>query len=185
MLSKTRDQADKNNLQKWRDNVGAGVANYILNTASKIGQDTHQLNEDYLYMVKNHHDNFSLLAYAHHRNFIPYLNHISEVYGLEVQLFSDSMRLAGTADCVALYNGKLSIIDYKTKRSSQREEWVTDYFIQTAAYARMWKEATGNAIQQSVILVSSEQNTRQEFVVDPADYYDSLDERLLKYDSMR
>ena len=49
------------------------------------------------------------------------------------------MKLAGTSDCVATYDGELSIIDYKTKRSNQREEWMTDHFIQGTAYAQMFK----------------------------------------------
>jgi len=88
------------------------------------------------------------------------------------------MKLAGTADCIAGYNGKLSIIDYKTKRSKQREEWMTDYFLQTTAYAKMWKEITGQHIEQLVILVSSEQDTFQEFISQPQKHYNMLDQRL-------
>ena len=66
------------------------------------------------------------------------------------------MKLAGTSDCIATYDGELSIIDYKTKRSNQREEWMTDHFIQGTAYAQMFKELTGIQVKQVVILVSSE-----------------------------
>ena len=38
------------------------------------------------------------------------------------------MKLAGMSDCIGKYDGELSIIDYKTKRSNQQEEWMTDSF---------------------------------------------------------
>ena len=93
-------------------------------------------------------------------------------------MHSDNMLLAGTADCIAEYNGILSVIDYKTKRSDQKEEWLTDYFIQCTAYAIMFKELTGIEVNQIVILVSSEKNTRAEFIKDPNDFKDQLKERL-------
>ncbi len=91
------------------------------------------------------------------------------------------MKLAGTSDCIANYDGELSIIDYKTKRSNQKEEWMTDHFIQGTAYSEMFKELTGIEIKQVVILVSSEKNSRMEFVKKTDDYKDLLTQRLNQY----
>ena len=128
--------------------------------------------------MEKHDKNFMLLSHAHHQKFIPYLNKIDIIHGIEAKLYSNVMGLAGTADCIGMYNGKLSIIDYKTKRSSQRKEWMTDYFIQTSCYARMWEELTGQKIEQLVILASSEQNTIQEFIAKSDVYKNLLDKRL-------
>ncbi len=177
MVNKTKPKEDKKQLQDWRDRTGHTVSDYIMNTAALIGREAHKLNENYINMIIDN-CNFLLLSHAHHRNFIPYLNKIGIVYGIEAKLYSESMVLAGTADLIAEYNGKLSIIDYKTKRSTQRYEWMTDYFIQTMAYARMWEELTGNKIEQLVILASSEQNTMQEFIGIPNDYDNLLNYRL-------
>lgn len=180
MINKTKSDADKKQLQDWRVRVGHAVADYILTTSALIGREAHKLNENYINMdIKS--CNFSLLSYAHHRNFKPFLNKISNIYGIEAKLFSNTMALAGTADCIADYNGKLSIIDYKTKRSKQKREWMTDYFIQTAAYATMWGELTNQKIEQLVILASSEQNTMQEFVSEPGKYYNALEQRLIQF----
>jgi genome maintenance exonuclease 1 len=180
MVNKTKSEKDKQNLQNWRDGIGHDVADYILKSSALIGRETHKLNENYLRMEKRNND-FMLLSQAHHHKFLPYLNKIDIIHGIEAKLFSDVMELAGTADCIGMYDGKLSVIDYKTKRSSQRAEWMTDYFLQTACYARMWKELTGQDIEQLVILASSEQNTIQEFVADPRMYYGKLDERLIQF----
>lgn len=177
MVNKTKPEEDKESLQRWRDSIGHDVADYILKASALIGREAHKLNENYLNMEK-YERGFTLLSHAHHQKFIAYLNKIGTIYGIEAKLFSDKMGLAGTADCIGIYDGKLSVIDYKTKRSSQRAEWMTDYFIQTCCYARMWEELTGQKIEQLVILASSEQNTIQEFVVEPEEYYDELDERL-------
>ena len=91
------------------------------------------------------------------------------------------MKLAGTSDCIASYDGELSIIDYKTKRSNQKEEWMTDHFIQGTAYSQMFKELTGIEIKQVVILVSSEKNSRMEFVKNTSDYKEMLTQRLNQY----
>ena len=180
MLHKTKATKDKKQLTAWRDRMGKPVAQYIMNTAAIIGTETHRLNENYINMEPGS-CNYSLLSYAHHKKFIPYLNKIKDVFGVEPKLFSSEMGLAGTADLVAQYEGKLSIIDYKTKRSKQKKEWMIDYFIQTAAYAKMWEELTGKPIEQLVILASSEQNTLQEFISEPADYYNALAQRLILF----
>ena len=182
MISKTKPAKDKKQLSEWRDKVGNPVADYIMKTAAIIGTETHKLNEYYINMER-YPSNYSLLSYAHHRKFVPFLKKIKNVFGIEPKLFSEEMGLAGTADLVAEYDGKLSIIDYKTKRSKQRTEWMTDYFIQTAAYAKMWQELTGKPIEQLVILVSSEQNTIQEFTSAPESFYNALTLRVMKFNS--
>lgn len=180
MLNKTKSDTDKKNISDWKNRVGHDVAKYIFETSGMVGTQTHSLNENYLKMNAQNND-YLLLSYAHHRNFIPYLNKISNIYGIEAKLYSDSMGLAGTADGVVEYDGKLSIIDYKTKRSTQDESWMTDYFIQTTAYAKMWEDITGQSIERLVILVSSEKNTIQEFISQPQKYYNALDQRLMLF----
>ena len=183
MLSMTAPQDKKAGLRRWRQKVGEEVAAYIMESARVIGVESHELNENYLNMIECT-SNFHLLSHAHHRNFIPYLDKIDNICGIEVKLFSESMKLAGTADCIAEYNGILSVIDYKTKRSSQAEEWMNDYFVQTTAYAEMWKELTGQQIEQLVILASSEKNTIQEFVSMPIFHIAELNERVVKFQEM-
>ena len=82
---------------------------------------------------------------------------------------------------VAEYNGELSIIDYKTKRKPQVDEYMYEYYLQTTCYAQMFQEVTGKKIHQIVILVSSEKNTRQEFIKSCDDYFEPLHERIEKY----
>jgi len=177
MVGKTKPEYDKRKLAEWRDSIGHEVANYIMINAGKIGREAHTLNENYIRMdVKD--TRCSLLAYAHHTKLIPYLDKMSVIYGIEAKLHSIDMMLAGTADCICDYDGLLSIVDYKTKRSTQRKEWINDYFIQTATYAKMWESITHRPIVQLVVLVSSETNTTQEFLSQPSKHYDEMNNRL-------
>ena len=178
ILQETMSDAKKESLQNWKEQEIA--AEYITQEAATIGTETHKLIENHINEVRQT-DEVRLLSVAHFNNLIPFLQKINNVYGTELRLYSNAMKLAGTSDCIATYDGELSIIDYKTKRSNQREEWMTEHFIQGTAYSQMFKELTGIEVKQVVILVSSEKNSRMEFVKNTEDYKELLNQRLNQY----
>ena len=178
ILHETMANEKKESLQNWKEQEIA--ADYITQEAATIGTETHKLIENHINEVRQT-DEVRLLSVAHFNNLIPFLQKINDVHGTELRLYSNTMKLAGTSDCIATYDGELSIIDYKTKRSNQREEWMTDHFIQGTAYAQMFKELAGIEVKQVVILVSSEKNSRMEFVKNTEDYKDLLTKRLNQY----
>jgi genome maintenance exonuclease 1 len=178
MLQKTQTPEKQQSLLNWREQEIA--ADYITQQAAVIGSETHKLIENYLNGAEII-EKFRLLSEAHFNNLLPFVDKINDIHGIELRLYSDKMKLAGTSDCIANYDGKLSIIDYKTKRSNQREEWLTDHFIQATSYGVMFKELTGIKVEQIVILVSSEKNTRMEFMKNPDDYLDLLEQRIEQF----
>ena len=178
ILQETMSDAKKESLQNWKEQEIA--AEYITQEAATIGTETHKLIENHINEVRQT-DEVRLLSVAHFNNLIPFLQKINNVHGTELRLYSNAMKLAGTSDCIATYDGELSIIDYKTKRSNQREEWMTEHFIQGTAYSQMFKELTGIEVKQMVILVSSEKNSRMEFVKNTKEYKDLLTQRLNQY----
>jgi ATP-dependent exoDNAse (exonuclease V) beta subunit len=178
ILHETMTNEKKESLQNWKNKEIA--ADYITQEAATIGTETHKLIENHINEVRQT-DEVRLLSVAHFNNLIPFLQKINDVHGTELRLYSNTMKLAGTSDCIAKYDGELSIIDYKTKRSNQKEEWMTDHFIQSTAYSQMFKELTGIEVKQVVILVSSEKNLRMEFVKNTEDYKDALIQRLNQY----
>ena len=178
ILQETMSKEKKESLENWKEQEVA--AEYITQEAAIIGTETHKLIENHINEVRQA-DEVRLLSVAHFNNLIPFLQKINDVHGTELRLYSNKMKLAGTSDCIANYEGELSIIDYKTKRSDQKEEWMKDHFIQGTAYAQMFKELTGIEVKQVVILVSSEKNSRMEFVKNTEDYKDLLNQRLNQY----
>ena len=178
ILKKTMSSEKKQNLQNWQEQETD--AQYITEESTIVGTQTHKLIENYLNGITLT-DEVRLLSVAHFNNLIPFLQKINDIHGTELRLYSNEMKLAGTTDCIAKYDGELSIIDYKTKRSNQQEEWMTDHFIQGTAYSQMFKELTGIEVKQVVILVSSEKNTRMEFVKRTEEYKDLLTLRLNRF----
>ena len=178
ILQKTMPPEKQQSLQNWKEQETA--AQYITEESSIIGTQTHKLIENHLNGITQN-DEVRLLSVAHFNNLIPFLQKINDIHGTELSLYSNTMKLAGMSDCIAKYGGELSIIDYKTKRSNQQEEWMTDHFIQGTAYSEMFKELTGIEVKQVVILVSSEKNTRMEFVKNTEEYKDLLTQRLNQF----
>mgnify|MGYP001441145781 FL=1 len=64
---------------------------------------------------------------------------------------------AGTLDNVSRLNdGKVKIIDYKNSRKPKREEWIQDYFRQTAAYWVAYWDRTGIKADGAEIWIANE-----------------------------
>ena len=175
----------------WIDSLGGGIegkaiAKHISNVAMGNGTDVHSVIEHYL-NNKNTDIKLFLLVKAHFENLKPLLYNINNISATEIPLYSDSMRLSGTADCIAEYNGVLSVIDFKTSNKKKQEDTdqAQNYFLQTTAYSIMWEELTGQDIPQIVILVSSNDGNLQAFVKKPTDYAGLLKEKLEKFEVMR
>ena len=98
------------------------------------------------------------------------LDKINNIVMQEGSLYSEKWGVAGRVDCIAEYDGKLSVIDFKTSTKDKKEEWVENYFIQTSAYCEMFEEQYGISIDQIVILIVTEAGGTQTFVKNKKDY---------------
>lgn len=102
------------------------------------------------------------------------LDKIDNIHALETSLYSKLIGLAGRVDCVAEYDGQLSIIDFKGSTKTKRKEDIDNYFMQATAYSIMWKERTGVPIKKLVIIISSEDGGSQVFEGNPTKYVKQL-----------
>jgi len=145
---------DKPGLKKWREDVGEKEAKRISQESMRIGTAVHQMAEFYLsnYIIKLKNEDKKIVDTFNRLRFL--LGNINNIVGNEIALYSDLLRVAGTADCIAEYNGVPSVIDFKTSRKPKKEEWIDDYYMQTFAYKLMFEEMTGIEIKQVVILVA-------------------------------
>ena len=145
---------DKPGLKKWREDVGEKEAKRISQESMRIGTAVHQMCEFYLsnYIIKLKDEDRKIVDTFNRLRFL--LGNINNIVGNEIALYSDLLRVAGTADCIAEYNGVPSVIDFKTSRKPKKEEWIDDYYMQTFAYKLMFEEMTGLEIKQIVILVA-------------------------------
>ena len=145
---------DKPGLKKWRENVGEKEAKRISQESMRIGTAVHQMCEIYLnnLVVKLDKSEKVIRDTFNRMRFL--LGNIDNIVGTEIALYSDLLRVAGTTDCIAEYNGVPSVIDFKTSRKPKKEEWIDDYYMQTFAYKLMFEEMTGVEIKQVVVLVA-------------------------------
>ncbi len=106
----------------WRKKVGNEEADKITKAATRRGTDMHTLTEYYL---KN--DNLPDVPPISEFLFKiakPKLNLINSIYTVEGSLYSKQLGIAGTVDCIAEYNGDLSIIDFKTSKKPKPRECI-------------------------------------------------------------
>tara|TARA_B100001769_G_scaffold248655_1_gene220474 strand:+ start:13 stop:690 length:678 start_codon:yes stop_codon:yes gene_type:complete len=139
---------------KWRKKVGEKKANDITRKATARGTDMHTMTEHYLL-------NEDLPKVAPMGDMLfkiakPTLNKIDNIHALEGSLYSKELGVAGTVDCIAEYDGELSVIDFKTSKAPKPRDWIDGYFVQAAAYACMYYELTGVAVKKLVIIMACE-----------------------------
>lgn len=151
-------------LRRWREKVGLAEATKISRQAACRGNRVHLTMENYI--LGQPDDGFmgedakgislqiKKLADAH----------IDNIRAVEQPLWSDFLRVAGTPDLVVDWNGRISIIDWKNSIKIKKEEWITDYFIQEAAYAVMWEENTGIPVDQLVTVIGNLEGAPQVFI---------------------
>ena len=166
----------KEGLEKWRKAVGEEAANWEMGRAARRGKATHTLVEQYLKgetpAIRD------VLPLGLFRLMKPYLDQIDNVQLSEVIMYSHKLTIAGQVDCVADYNGKLSVIDFKTANKERKEDWIENYYIQTCAYAIMYEELFGKRIEQLVILMAGEDGTMRSFIRNKKDFEPKLEESI-------
>lgn len=152
-------------IREWRHRVGEKEANRISHHASTRGTAVHSIIENYIDNKEDYAEGQMPLALSNFKSVKSVLDEcIGDVYCQEAPLYSDHLGLAGRVDCVAEFNGKLSIIDFKTSAKPKKKEYIENYFIQESAYAIMWEERTGIPITQLVTIIAVDQHEPQVFI---------------------
>jgi genome maintenance exonuclease 1 len=171
---------------EWRKNVGAEVANEVMKAATDRGSKVHKIIESCL-SNKPENDlvgNYGELPARLFNQMIPALDKINMIRDLEKGLYSTQLGIAGTVDCVAEYEGKLSIIDFKTARRKWDEINET-YLVQATFYSIAWEERTGEKVDQIAILTTTETGELHIHKDDPSKYVNRLNQMIQEYKSGR
>ena len=160
VLSKLSEAA----IADWRNKVGAAEANRIAGQAARRGTKLHSYTEHYLQNDRAFFDGIDLITQELFMDFKSVLEPINNIHCQETRLYSHYLKLAGTVDCIAEYNGRLSVIDFKTAGKPKQRDWIENYFMQCAAYAIMYEELTGISVPQLVVLIAVEDSEPQVFI---------------------
>ena len=166
----------------WRKRVGDEEADKISYRASTRGTAVHEIIEKYIDNKEDYRDGYMPNVVSDFFSIKPILDsRIGKVYAQEVPLYSDYLGVAGRVDCIAEFDGKLSVIDFKTSRRFKSHSHVTNYFQQEAFYAIAWEERTGIPITQLVTLIVVDDGSTQVFVEHRDDWAGELQNTIEKY----
>ena len=156
---------NKASIQKWRQKVGEEEANKISNAASTRGTRIHQLCEDYINGTELDYNKYTCTDIDNWTQLKKVIDqNIDNVHLQETRLFSKYLKMAGTVDCIAEFDGKLSVVDFKTARKAKDKSYITNYFCQASAYAIMYEELFGIPVGQTAIVISVDNDDVQVFV---------------------
>lgn len=168
-------------IRAWRARVGEEKANQISRIASTRGTTVHNIIEKYVAndpeYIKDEMPH-NIQTFKDVQKVID--EGVTKVYQQEAPLYSKHLGVAGRVDCVGQWNGKDSIIDWKTSRKHKKKEWISSYFMQCAAYAIMWEERTGMPIKQLVVCIAGDEGA-QVFVEDRDNWTDELINTINEY----
>lgn len=173
----------KDAIMEWRRRVGEETANKISRQATGRGTNVHTLCERYL----NNEKLGDIMPDAKEMflSIKPLLNRIDNIHYQEQALWSKQLKVAGRVDCIAEFDGKLSVIDFKTSRKPKTRDKILDYFWQTTAYALMYEELVGEPIDQLVIIMAVENEEPLLFVEKTEDHIEGLVKAIKFYEASK
>jgi genome maintenance exonuclease 1 len=154
--------------------VGAKQADWIARQAASRGTRFHTLCERFLKNEEPFDQKTSLFDKALFNETKHLLHDINNIHVQEQRLFSNHLRLAGTVDCIAEHEGRLSVIDFKSSTRRKVKDHIENYFMQSTAYAIMYEELCYIPIQKIVLIVACESEEPQLFVEKRDNYVKQL-----------
>jgi genome maintenance exonuclease 1 len=152
---------NKQHIAAWRARVGEEEANRISSRASSRGTSMHSLCEEYLLtgqepVMESEIPFLKKPGAEMFKSIQEHLDKIDMIHALESSLYSNHLKVAGTVDCIGEYEGRLSVIDFKTSSRMKSRDDIHSYFYQTSAYAVAFEELTGIPVDRLVIIMAVE-----------------------------
>ncbi len=190
ILKATQSEEDKAAIAAWKERVGHVEAERIKNEASSRGNSMHSYIEQFLLGKMNldllEDDNQSKrMAEEIIDNGLK--NKLNEIWGAEATLYYPG-KYAGTADCIGVYEGRETIIDFKQANKPKKTDYIQDYFLQLGAYTLAHNVVYKTSITSGVILLCTVDNLFQDFKIDGAElimYQNLFLGRLNKFNELK
>jgi genome maintenance exonuclease 1 len=183
ILAATQSDEKRESLAKWKAKVGDVEADRIKNTAATRGTAMHS-------HLEYHLNGQGLLDLSIEgqaaRNMAQKiidegLKDLEEAWGNEVVLYYPDL-YAGQTDLVGIYQGRDSIIDFKQSNKPKQDSWITDYYLQGAAYATAHDCIYNTNIEQIVVLICTPDLFFQRFIINGQRFRDYKSEWLKRVD---
>ena len=168
ILKATQSEEDKAAIEAWKERVGHKEAEKIKNEASSRGSSMHSYIEQFLLGKFNldlldEENKSKKMALEIIDNGLK--NKLTEIWGAEATVYYPG-KYAGTADCIGVYEGKETILDFKQSNKPKKEEYIEDYFLQIGAYSLAHNTVHNSKITQGVILICTVDRLFQDFKIE-------------------
>ena len=168
ILKATQSEEDKASLAAWKERIGEAEAERIKKEASNRGSSMHSFLERFLLGKFNldlleEENKSKKMALEIIDNGLK--NKLTEIWGAEATVYYPG-KYAGTADCIGVYEGKETILDFKQSNKPKKEEYIEDYFLQIGAYSLAHNTVHNSKITQGVILICTVDRLFQDFKIE-------------------
>tara|TARA_B100000470_G_C19696330_1_gene348846 strand:- start:153 stop:830 length:678 start_codon:yes stop_codon:yes gene_type:complete len=172
IIEATKTEDEKANLALWKERVGHQEAQRISKEAASRGGLMHQILEQYLLGKLNAdllEDNNKAKKMADEiiKNGIK--GKLHEIWGCEATLYYPG-KYAGAADCIGIYEGQPTILDFKQSNKPRKPQYNNNYYIQVSLYAAAHDRIFNTNITQGVILVCTSDYLFQSFKIDSEEF---------------
>jgi genome maintenance exonuclease 1 len=162
------EKMDKTALLEWRKRVGEEEANRISNIATRRGNAIHSIAERYVLNEDKYYSQNEMPVNVD--SFLPIKEaldkYVDNILGVELPLCSKALGCAGRTDLVAEFDGKASIIDFKTSKKFKKAEWIESYFLQSTIYSMMFERLYSIAIPQIAIIITVDDEPKAQLFVE-------------------
>lgn len=165
---------NKKKIDEWRKRIGEIQADKISKKAARRGTILHNVCEEFLLnqlsadQLKRMMPTTKQLFFQIYNELIKNLNNI---YCIEQSLYSHRLKIAGKVDCIGEWNKNISVIDFKTSTRLKLKENIDNYFMQCSAYAEMFGEITNRHIEDIVIIIAVEEETKPQIFIEKKQKY--------------
>jgi len=173
ILDATKSEKSKKSLEAWRRRLGEKKSEEIKNEAAFRGTMMHSFLERFLKGENPkpgsnmyHQHSFKMAEIIIDTYLKPFLD---ETWGIEAIMYYPEL-YAGTCDLYGLYQGKISIIDFKQSNKLKTDERVEDYKVQMSAYALAHDVVHGTTTEQAVILMCTKDFEPQTWIMSGGEF---------------
>lgn len=169
IIKATRTPNERDRLRKWQHKMdklhGADTAEQESSNAKDRGNTIHQA---IAATLKDLHDAETSIApelKPYWDSVRPIVKAIKNTYAVEHTVYHDTLKYAGTLDLVADWQGKSTIIDWKTSGRIKKLSWMSEAILQVVAYKGAYESMQELPIEQALVVIISLKQS-QLFIID-------------------
>ncbi len=168
--------ANKYGLEKWKQTVGHAEAERISQESRQFGDLVHNNIQS---TIEGKVINDCVAA-----PLMEFVRSLEQVVACEFAV-SHPAGFAGSVDCLAVVDGVLTVIDWKTSRKRKVKSQIKDYFLQVAAYRACYEFEFKENVRSGLVCVFNRADNRlQKFPMsqdDLSDAWSAFQKRLQMY----